>query len=106
MSVGIPSGNVKLVGVFTKDVDLGSAAANTTSVHTVTITGVKVGDFVFCNKPSHSTGLGIVNCLVSAADTVIITAGNFTASPIDAASETYTFLVVRPEFVTPAFPTV
>lgn len=102
MSVGIPSGNLKALGVMTITVDLPSVNANTTAVLSVTVPGIEVGDLVSVNKPSHSTGLGIVNERVSADNTIELTAMNTTASPIDAGSETYTLFWARPETITSA----
>jgi hypothetical protein len=72
-----------------------SVAANTTSEQTVTVTGVSTGDIVHVIKPSHDTGLGIVNCRVSAIDTVAITFMNTTGSAIDPSSEDYIFKVEK-----------
>lgn len=84
-------------------IDVTSKSANTTGEQTVTVPGVKAGDIVVAvNKPSHSAGLGIVNARVSAADTIAITFGNYTGSPIDPASETYTIVIARPENTPPA----
>ncbi|MGI0034318.1 MAG: hypothetical protein ACRD98_00420 [Nitrososphaera sp.] len=70
-----------------------SVAANTTSEQTMTVTGVKTGNFAHVNKPTHQAGLGIVNCRVSAADTVEVTWMNTTAAAITpTASETYRVL--------------
>ena len=76
-------------------VDVSSVAANTTSEQTVTVNGVATNDFVTVSKPTHSTGLGIVNIRVSAINTVAITFMNCTGSAIDPASETYTFKVEK-----------
>lgn len=67
--------------------------ANTTSEQTFTVTGLKTGDVVVVNKPTHQTGLSVVGCRVSAANTLAIqfcnnTAGNITPT----ASETYKVL--------------
>lgn len=96
---GVFLGNVRSVTVLQATVDLGSVAANTSETETATVTGVKVGDIVIAEKPTLEAGLLIGTCWVSAADTVSIQVGNLTASPIDAASETWTFTVLRPEDV-------
>ena len=72
-----------------------SVSANTTSEQNVTVSGVASNDLVFTIKPTHTTGLGIVNTRVSAQDTVSITFMNATGSPIDPPSESYTFLVLK-----------
>lgn len=97
MSTGIIGGNAFSIHVVTATVDIGSVAANTSEAETATVTGVRVGDFVAVSKPSVEAGLMFGTCRVTAADTVEITVMNTTASAIDEASETLTFLVVRPE---------
>lgn len=97
MSAGIQFGNARLVGVFQVSIDIANTPTITTAETTVTIPGLRVNDFVAVNKPSHSTGLGIANARVSAADTLIITTVNPTAGGINPSAETYTVLVVRPE---------
>lgn len=87
-------------GIFTFTLDANVTATNTTQETDVTIPGLMVGDFVALNKPSHSTGVGIVNARVKAADTLSIQYMNATGSGVNPASEVYTLLVVRPE-VTP-----
>jgi hypothetical protein len=97
MSVGIIQGNVAVVSVVSVTFNPASVAANTTAEQAMTVTGAQVGDLVFVRKPTLSAGLGIAGARVSAADTVQVTFVNATASPIDAGSETYLVLVVRPD---------
>ena len=97
MSTGIINGNVTGITVLTATVDLGSVAANTTEEETATVTGVRAGDYVAVMKADLDAGIAICTCRVSADDTVEITVVNSTAGAVDAASETMTFLVVRPE---------
>lgn len=98
MSVGIIAGNVASLNIISATVDLGSVATITTEEETVTLTGVKVGDFVIPIKPSLEAGLAVCGCRVTAADTIAITIVNPTAGAIDAASEDdWLFLVVSPE---------
>lgn len=67
--------------------------ANTTSEQTFTVTGLKTGDVVVVNKPTHQTGLSVVGCRVSAANTLAIQFANNTAGNITpTASETYKVL--------------
>jgi len=66
-----------------------SVAANTTAEQTFTVTGLVVGSAVWINKPSWQTGLGIVGCRVSAANTLAITFANLTSAAIVPNSETY-----------------
>lgn len=104
MSIGILAGNVRSITVMQATVDLGSVAANTTELEDATLTGVKVGDIVVAIKPTLEAGLAILQCYVDEDDSLKITVGNFTGSPIDEASETIDFLVVRPE-TTDSYPT-
>jgi hypothetical protein len=83
--------------VVSKSIDVASVAANTSAEQAFTVTGVRVGDFVAVSKPSLSAGLIISTARVSATDTVAITFGNLTGSPIDPAAETYLVKVFRPE---------
>lgn len=100
MSVGIVDTNIAKRKAIKATVDLGSVAANTTETETATVTGVKVGDIVTAAiKPTLEAGLLIGSCWVSAADTVSIQVGNLTASPINEASEEWTFIIERPEGV-------
>ena len=99
MSVGILSGNVRSLTVMQATVDLGSVAANTTELEDAELQGAKVGDIVIAIKPTLEAGLSINQCYVDEADSLKIEVSNLTASPIDAASETLDFLVVRPENV-------
>lgn len=97
MSVGILAGNVASMTVLSVAVDLGSVAANTSEEETATVPGVKVGDVIVCMDSALSAGQVISQARVSAADTVTLQVINTTASAIDAASRTMTFLVIRPE---------
>ena len=76
-------------------IDVTSVAANTTAEQPFTVTGLTTRDTVYVNKPSHNAGLGIVNCRVSAANTLAITFMNATGSGIDPGSETYFIVAVR-----------
>jgi hypothetical protein len=80
-----------------------SVAANTSAEQSVTVTGVALGDVVFCNGPALNAGLGVVNARVSAANTVALAFMNNTGSAIDAASGTYTFLIMRQSQVSDSF---
>lgn len=70
-------------------------SANTTEEEAFTVTGLKTADLVLVNKPSHQAGLGIVNCRVSAADTLAITFMNTTGSAITPTSEAYIVVALR-----------
>jgi hypothetical protein len=86
--------------VVTFTYDPASVAAATTAEQTVTVNGLRVGDFVFRpSKPTLTAGVGIVNARVSAANTLAVTWVNATAAAVDPPSETYSILVMRPEKV-------
>jgi hypothetical protein len=73
-----------------------SVAANTSAEQTFTVPGLTVGGVVYVNKPTAQAGLGIVGARISAANTLAINFGNFTASPIvPTASEVYNIVSVR-----------
>lgn len=73
--------------------------ASTTTTRTYTVPGLIVGDVVTANKPSVTAGVGIANARVSAADTLEILFGNFTAgTPSLPATEDYLVQVDRHSF--------
>jgi len=78
-------------------IDVASVAANTSAEQDFTVPGLVVGDIVTVVKPSLSAGLVIGNVRVKAANTLSITFGNLTASPINPAAETYLLKVFHPE---------
>lgn len=92
-------GNVVFISAVTVTFDVNVTSTNTTQELTVSVPGVRPGDFVMVNKPSNSAGIGIVNVRASGVDTVAITYGNFTAAAVDPPAETYLFCVIRPDAV-------
>jgi hypothetical protein len=84
------------ISIYTATINPASVAAATSAEQTFTVTGLEVGDIPVVVKPTASAGLGLVNARVSAANTLALTFMNATASPIDAASESYTILAFRP----------
>lgn len=90
-------GNIIHGVVFDFTFDPSSVSTITTSEQTVTVYGLRVGDFVMVNKQTHETGFGIVNARVSADNTLAITLMNPTAGSIDEASETWYGIVFHPE---------
>lgn len=96
MSVSTYSGNARGITIVEATVDLGSVAANTTETETATVSGVKTTDVILAAiKPTLEAGLLIGTAWVSAADTVSIQVANVTGSPINEASETWRFVVLR-----------
>lgn len=99
MTTGIKMGNVSGIYMARITIDPASVATITTAEQAFTVPGVLPGDFIFVNKPSVTAGLGIAGARASAANTIGVTFVNPTAGAIDAASETYTVLVMRPQSV-------
>lgn len=98
MAVTTIGGNVLAAGVLTVTLDLASVAAATSAEQTFTVPGLQTTDAVFlCVSSSLNNGLGIVGARVSAANTLAVRVMNATAGALDAASATFTLLVVRPE---------
>lgn len=94
VAVGGGTAITKMV-VYSQSLDVASVAAASTSEQTFTVTGLTTADTVIVNKPSHSSGLGLVNARVSAADTLALTFMNVSAAPIDPGAETYTIVAIR-----------
>lgn len=97
MSTLIPRGNISRMFAVSVTFDPAAVATITTAEQNLTINGLKVGDFVFWQKPTNTAGVGVVNARVSAADTLSLIFVNPTAGSVNAASETWQFLVFRPE---------
>ena len=72
-----------------------SVAANTSAEQTVTVNGLSTTDIVFINKPTTNAGLVVGGCRVSSANTLAVTFGNLTASPINPGSESYYVMAIR-----------
>lgn len=96
---GVITGNVQSIGVVSVALSPAQVAANTTSEQTFTVPGVLSTDLLGeVNKPSSQAGLGIAGIRVTAANTIGITFSNNTGAGITpTASETYKFLLVRPD---------
>lgn len=87
--------NFPKVQTFTVTLNPASVPASSTSEQTVTVNGLTTQDVVTVNKPSHSSGLGIVGARVSADNTLAITFANVTGSAIDPGSEEYRVVAIR-----------
>jgi hypothetical protein len=83
MSTKIPRGNIDKLFAVSITADVSSRTANTTTEFDMTVPGVKVND--------------IVVCCVKSADTIATTWVNATGSGVDPASQTYIFVIARPE---------
>jgi len=84
-------------GVIQQSLDVASVDSNTTAEQDFTVQGLKANDVVFVNKPSSSTGLGVVNARVKSANTLSLTLMNNTGSAINPAAETYSIFWFRAE---------
>jgi hypothetical protein len=73
-------------------------ATITTAEQTFTMNGVRASDIlVAVCKPTNTAGLGISGHRVTAANTIGISFVNPTAGAIDAASQVYTLVFMRPD---------
>jgi hypothetical protein len=97
MGVSSLGGNIAAMGVASVTIDPASVATITTAEQTFTVPGLLTTDWVFVNKPTLTAGLGVAGARVSAAGTLAITFVNPTAGGIDAASEVWRVLWIRPE---------
>lgn len=98
MSSLLPRGNIQRLFAVSVTFNPASVATITVAEQTATVPGVQVGDIVVSwNKPTTTTGVGVVNARVSAANTLALAFVNPTAGAVDAASETWTFIIARPE---------
>ena len=97
MSTLIPRGNVRSIFMIDVTFNPAAVATITTAEQTTTVTGLRTGDMVFWQKPTNTAGVGVVNMRVSATDTLAVTFVNPTAGSVDAASETWRLLVIRPD---------
>mgnify|MGYP001570251264 CR=1 FL=1 len=88
--------NIHSIQVLSPALDPASVAANTVVRQTFTVSGLTVEDVINVNPPALTAGLEILNCRVTATDTIQITFWNSTGAPIDAGSQTYLILAVRP----------
>ncbi|MDQ3003180.1 MAG: hypothetical protein M3Y08_18205 [Fibrobacterota bacterium] len=88
-------GNVIAMIGFSITINPAAVATITTAEQSFTVPGLRVNDWVYLSKPTNTAGVGVVNCRVSAADTLAVTFVNPTAASVDAASETYQGLMVR-----------
>lgn len=94
-----PAGNMTwrpvLYGAI--NIDPPSISANASSVITITLTGVSVGDHLLIMPPSDIEGeLLFQGASVTAANTVQVRLYNLAGSPVDGTSKTWNYLVIRP----------
>ncbi len=87
----------RLTSVLTASATLNFASIATTASEdlTITVTGAAVNDEVSLGLPAAPAAGLVFNAFVSAANTVTVRASNITASPVDAASATYSVAVFK-----------
>jgi hypothetical protein len=73
-----------------------SVAAGDSTEATVTVKGLKTGDFVLAQRPADASSAHIANARVSAADTLKLTVFNWGGSTLSS-TETLRVLALRPE---------
>lgn len=79
---------------FAVAINPASIAANSTSEETVTVTGLTTQDVVVLNKPTHTADI-VLNCRVTADDTLSVTFANLSGGAIDLGEETYRGYAIR-----------
>lgn len=73
-----------------------SSVGTTITGQTVTVPGLRTGDIILTVvKPTEQAGLGVLNCRVSATDTLTVNFAS-TAAVTPTANETYVLVVFRP----------
>lgn len=77
------------------------AAGPNTTERTYTVSGLRLGDSVFVNKPTNQSGVAIGNVRVSAADTLAISFVITNGTPTLTA-EDYLLMVCRPGYDNPS----
>lgn len=80
-------------GTFTLDPVTINAAVQAET--TIAFDGVALGDLVFVNPRSLTTGLHVIGARVTAADVVGVTLRNELTTNVDGASITYDYFVVK-----------
>jgi hypothetical protein len=93
---GVFLGNTVGVSVITATINPANIATATTTEEAFTVPGLLVGDFVYAVKPTVTAGIAVASSRVSAANTLAITFVTTTTN-INAPSESYQILVIRPE---------
>lgn len=93
-------GNIVAMKQFTFGRDkTWAAVASTSAEQTVTVPGLRLGDFVSVSKPTLQAGLSVGSARVSAADTLAITLITSGATVTPTALEAWSGVLFRPDFV-------
>lgn len=74
--------------------DFGSISAQSQATQTVTVNGARTGDMVLVRPTTAVNGI-ITDGTVTASNVVTVRAVNYSATPIDPASQTYNVLVIQ-----------
>lgn len=83
------------INTYSATINPGNISANSELTETYTVTGLNTNDIVIVAPPSLDSGIGIMYCRVSAADTLQIRWRNFTGGGINPASGTYLIAAIR-----------
>ena len=86
---------VSKIVVYVAALTPSSVAANISSEQTFTVTGLTTADKVFVNGPAPVAGTGIVNCRVSATNTLALTFINTTSGSLAPTAGNYIVVAVR-----------
>jgi len=95
--IGIIAGNTASINIVDVSWTPSIVATITAPVQTVTVQGVRVGDFVHVTPPSQTAGVAICNARVSAPNTVSVQFVNPTAAGVTPAAGVHKFLIIRHE---------
>lgn len=98
MPTTLPRGNVLGLQVLSVSLDPASVAAATVAEQDFTVSGIAATDvLVSISKPTATADLGIIGWRVKAANTISVTfINNHATDAVNAAAETYTLVVARP----------
>ena len=81
--------------VYAANLTPASVAANTSAEQTFTVTGLTTADVITVAQAAPTAGVGLVGYRVSAADTLALTFGNFTAGALTPGAGIFKVLAVR-----------
>lgn len=103
MSTNVIRGNIQMLKLIRVTIDPAAIAAATSANNSVTATvnGLRTTDLVIPFKPTTTAGVTVVGARCSAANTLQIVLGNFTAGSLDPGSEAWDFIVIRPDTMSP-----
>lgn len=97
--MGMTTSNLVAMKQFTFGRDkTWSSVASTSAEQTVTVPGLRLGDFVTVSKPTLQAGLSVGSARVSAADTLAITLITSGATVTPTALEVWSGVLFRPDF--------